>query len=386
MKESTEKIKVLYVFAALPVGGAEELLLTEVEGLDKSIFAPRVCSISEKGPVGEQIERMGIPVIPLQRMKNSRFDYRIIRDLFRLIKKEGVQVVHTHLYDGGKYGRIAARLARVPCLISTVHNIYVKRRWKYHLINWVLSFTNDRLVAVSGAVKESVIHYDWISPRKIQILYNGIDPAKFQGNFDAGGIRKKFGIEPEDFLIGVVARLEEQKGHIYLLEALTQVTRVFKQMKVLLIGDGSLRPFLEERSRAMGLSSQVIFTGTQKPIAPILRALNLFLLPSLWEGFSVAILEAMAMGLPVVATAVGGAKEVITSGTNGVLIPAGDVHSLVAAIEDCLLQPEKFLEMGRKGKETVIQKFSKANHISMLEALYLEILAGKRIRPEMSAS
>ena len=177
------KIKILYVFAALPVGGAEELLVTEVDGLDKRRFDPFVCVISEKGPIGELIEKMGIRVIPLHRMKKNQFDYRIIRDLYRLIKEEKVEVVHTQLYDGNKYGRIAARLAHVPCIVSTYQNVYASRRIKYHLINWALSFVTDRIIAVSQAVKENVIHYDRIPPQKIQSHLQLHRPLKISKGF-----------------------------------------------------------------------------------------------------------------------------------------------------------------------------------------------------------
>ena len=219
-RAADKRVKVLYVFAALPVGGAEEVLITEVEGLDKTRFDPLVCVLSEKGPVGERIESRGFPVVALHRMKSHRFDPRIIRDLYRLIKTEKVEVVHTHLYDGNKYGRLAAGLARVPALISHYHNVYARRRIKYHLINRVLSTLNDRILAVSQAVKESVVRYDRISPGKIEVLYNGIDPSKFKGDFKDSGARQQFGVKPEDFLIGVVARLEEQKGHIYPVQGL----------------------------------------------------------------------------------------------------------------------------------------------------------------------
>jgi glycosyltransferase involved in cell wall biosynthesis len=193
-------------------------------------------------------------------------------------------------------------------------------------------------------------------------------------------VRRRFGIKAEDFLIGVIARLEEQKGHIYLLQAMSQVVRNYRAVKVLVVGDGKLRSFLQERTRTLGLSDFVLFAGTQRPTDPILRALDLFLLPSLWEGFSISILEAMAMGVPVVATAVGGASEVITSGKDGLLIQPGDVGSLTAAIEDSLLHRDKFRQMGKNGKETVIRNFTKANHLAMLQSLYLEVLGKKGVK------
>jgi glycosyltransferase involved in cell wall biosynthesis len=377
-----DKIKILYVFAALPVGGAEQVLVIELQGLDKTRFTPMVCVISEKGPVGEIIEKMGIPVMPLHRMKKNRFDHRIIREIKEIILREKISLVHTHLYDGGKYGRMAARMAGVPGIIHTVHNIYVKRRTKYHLINWALSFFTDRIIAVSGAVKESLIRYDRIKPEKVQVIYNGIDFQKFNDHVSSREVRSELGIKPEDFVIGVIARLEEQKGHRYLLEALAQKPELLVPFKILIIGDGKLRPALEEESRKRGLSSHVLFLGTRKPISPMLKAMDLFLLPSLWEGFSMAILEALAAGVPVIATRVGGAEEVITSGEDGFLIPPGDVQSLAEALLDAFSHRDKYLEMARKGKERVHQNFSKERHVDALQRLYWQILSEKGLRPK----
>ncbi|MBI5604001.1 MAG: glycosyltransferase [Deltaproteobacteria bacterium] len=372
-----DKIKILYVFAALPVGGAEQVLVTELQGLDKDLFSPMVCVISEKGPVGEQIEQMGIPVIPLHRMKNNRFDFGIIREIKEIILQKKISIVHTHLYDGGKYGRIAARMARVPGIVHTVHNIYIKRRTKHHLINRALACITDQIIAVSEAVKASVVRYDRINPEKIEVIHNGIDPSRLDQPLEREEWRSKLGIKPGEFVIGVVARLEEQKGHQYLLEALSLRPDLLPSLKVLIIGDGKLRSVLEEESKRRGLSTQVLFLGTRKPIIPILLALDLFLLPSLWEGFSMAILEAMAAGVPVIATRVGGAGEVITSGRDGFLIPPADAPSLAAAIEDALRHREKYQAMAQLGRDKVRQSFSQENHMELLQGLYLKTLLQK---------
>ena len=375
------KLKILYVFAALPVGGAEQVLVTELKGLDRDLFVPLVCVISEKGPMGQMIEQMGIPVIPLHRLKKTQFDYGIIREIKEIILREKIVLVHTHLYDGGKYGRIAARMAKVPGIVHTAHNIYVKRRTKYHLINRILSSFTDRIIAVSEAVKESLVRYDRIKRKKIQVIYNGIDLSKFDGPSTQYEVRAELGIQPDEYVIGVIARLEEQKGHRYLLEALSNIPEHLASLKILIVGDGQLRSALEAETKKKGLSSNVFFLGTRKPIAPILRALDLFLLPSLWEGFSMAILEAMAAGIPVVATRVGGAGEVITSGQDGLLIPPGDAQSLAEVIKDALRHRTKYLEMARIGRERVRQNFSQEKHMEALQALYLQILAEKGIGP-----
>lgn len=375
------RITVLYIFAALPIGGAEQVLVTEVAGLDKSRYRPIVSVLSEKGPIGELIEKMGIPVFPLGRMKRNQFDYGIIRDLKEIMRREKVQLVHTHLYDGGKYGRLAARLAGVPAIVHTVHNIYVKRRTKHHWINRGLSRFTDRFIAVSGAVKESMVQYDHISPEKIQVLYNGIDLTQMDVSEDRKEIRKALGIKPDEVVVGVIARLEEQKGHKVLLEALSLIPQLPDTLKVLLVGDGKLRLFLEEETRKRGFSTCVLFLGTRKPVFPILSALDLFLLPSLWEGFSVALLEAMAMGLPVIATRVGGAEEVITSGQEGLLIPPGNPQNLAEAIQEALAHLERFQQMAGRGRERVRQNFSEERHLTLLQELYQEVLTAKGITP-----
>ena len=375
------KTTILYVFAALPVGGAEQVLVSEMEGLDKTRFRPMVSVISEKGPVGEIIEQMGFPVFPLERMKKNQFDFGIIRDLKGIMIREGVSLVHTHLYDGGKYGRLAARLSGVPAVIHTVHNIYVKRRPKYHWINRGLSWFTDRIIAVSEAVRESLIHYDRIRPEKIRVIHNGIDVSRLQFSGDRKTIRSKLGIQPDELVIGVVARLEEQKGHRVLLEALSSIPGLPANLKVLFVGDGKLRSSLETETKQKGLASRVFFLGTRKPIFPILEALDFFILPSLWEGFSLALLEAMAVGLPIIATRVGGAAEAITSGMNGLLIPPDEPGILAGAIQEALLQPERFRQMGLRGQETVREHFSREKHVALLQDLYQTVLQSKGIHP-----
>jgi glycosyltransferase involved in cell wall biosynthesis len=375
------RISILYIFAALPVGGAEQVLVTEVAGLDKNRYRPLVSVISEKGPIGEMIETMGIPVFPLFRMKKKQFDFGIISELKAIMRQEKVSLVHTHLYDGGKYGRLAARLAKVPAIIHTVHNIYVKRRPKYHWINRGLSFFTDRIIAVSGAVKESVVYYDHIPPEKVQVLYNGIDFSQADPSGNRGEIRSAMGIKTDEVAIGVVARLEEQKGHKVFLEALSLIPHLMADLKVLFVGDGKLRLALEAETQKRGLSDRVIFLGTRKPIFPILEALDLFVLPSLWEGFSLALLEAMGMGLPVIATRVGGAEEVITSGQNGFLIPPGEPKTLAGSIQEFLSHRDLFRQMARRGQEAVREDFSKERHLSLLQDLYQEVLKTKGINP-----
>ena len=136
----------------------------------------------------------------------------------------------------------------------------------------------------------------------------------------------------------------------------------------------------------MGLSERVLFAGTRKDVPEILAALDLFVLPSLWEGFSLALLEALAMGTPVIATAVGGAAEVIRSGHDGLLIPPAEESSLAAAVREAILDPRKYGEMGRKGKETVERQFTVAHHLTRLQDLYLEVLAQKGLPPVRSRS
>ncbi len=366
-------VPVLYVFAALPVGGAEMLLYNQIEALDRSRFRPMVCSLRDKGPMGKKIEELGVPVFALQGLKSNRFEFQVILRLKQLLIREKVSIVHTHLLDGGRYGRIAALWAGSPCIVSTFHNVYTRRRMRIHLINRFLGKFTHRIIAVSEAVKRDLLRYDGLEPDKVLVIPNMIDLDAF-GRGDRERVRRELGFTPRELVLGCVARLEEQKGHVYLLEAANLLRRQRAGIRLLLVGDGRLRSSIEHKAKELGLLDVVVFTGTSNRVAELMSAMDVFVLPSLWEGLGLVLGEAMASGVPVVSTEVGGTSEIVLDGETGLLIPPGDPEAIRKAVIRILDDREATRTMTEQARHRVVRLMSKQRHMALLEAVYEELL------------
>jgi glycosyltransferase involved in cell wall biosynthesis len=216
-------------------------------------------------------------------------------------------------------------------------------------------------------------------PPKVFLIPNGVEIKVFteanQSLVEA--LAQEWKIRSHTPVIGTLARLHEQKGHSYLLDAVAQLRREIPDVKALVVGDGELRPSLEQRTQALRLSDSVIFTGTRRDVPEILALLDVFVLPSLWEGLPIALLEAMAAGLPVVATRVGGVPEVVVDGETGLLVPPRDPDALSEAILTLLQDPDLRQKMGQAGQERVREYFSVERMVEETEALYERLLAEK---------
>jgi glycosyltransferase involved in cell wall biosynthesis len=182
------------------------------------------------------------------------------------------------------------------------------------------------------------------------------------------------------FVLGTVARLEEQKGHEVLLAAVSRIIREIDDLTVLIVGDGPLRPVLEAQTRKLGLEKVVRFLGTRRDVPLLLRALDLFVMPSRWEGIPLTLLEAMGAGLPVVSTRVGRAGEIIADGVNGLLVPPGDPEALAAAILSACRRPEARRAWAEEARRTVVARYSLDHMLGQFADLYRQ-LAGKGPRP-----
>jgi glycosyltransferase involved in cell wall biosynthesis len=368
-------LRVLHLITRLPVGGAERLLVDVVRGLDRGRFESLVCCIQEKGPLAAELERFGVPVFCLDRMRSKRFDLPAVRDLARLLRRERIDVMHSHLYHANLYGRLAARLAGVPA-IATVHNTYTRVKLHRRLLNRLLTGKRSHVVAVSEDVRRDLVKYDGIPQDRIAVIHNGIDVSRVQSSLSREQARAQLGIAGDAIAVGCVARLEEQKGHRFLLEALAllnEAPRGAPRFTLLLAGDGRLRAELERRAAALGVAAQTRFLGTRSDVADVLRALDVYAMPSLWEGLSIAMLEAMAAGLPIVISDVSGVAQVIGNDEYGLRVPAGDPAALAQAIRALADHPEKRAALGAAARERVIAKFSMQAMLGELSRLYEEV-------------
>lgn len=369
------KLRVLHLITRLPVGGAERLLVDVVRGLDAQRFESVVCCIQEKGELAGELEAAGFTVHCLDGMRTKRFDWGAIGDLARLMRSQRIDVVHSHLYHANLYGRLAALRAGVPA-VASVHNTYTRLKLHRRLINRFLSSRTARVIAVSEDVRNDLMRYDGIPAQKIAVIHNGIDVGRVQTATPRAQARERLGIAADAIALGCIARLEEQKGHRFLLEALALLNAAARgapRFRVVLAGDGRLRAELENRAAALGVGSWTLFLGTRHDIPEILKALDICVMPSLWEGLSVAMLEAMAASLPLVISDVSGVSQVVGNNEFGLKVPVGDVNELARTLLALADAPERRAALGAAARQRVQDRFSAQAMLASLSRLYEEV-------------
>jgi glycosyltransferase involved in cell wall biosynthesis len=377
MSSQGATVGVLHVIPQLPVGGAETLVFHMVRGLDRRRFAPAVCVLGALGPMGAEMERAGIDVTALESFLAPGRLVRVVRGLVRVIRERGVQIVHTHLYHGNYYGRLAAFTAGVPVTVASIHNVYDRvkphRRWT----NRVLGRRTDAILAGSETVRQDILRWDGVRADTVRVLPYGIDLDPYLAPVDRESARRALDVPPGSAVIGTVSRLEAQKAHDVLLRAFAALRAAGTDAVLMLVGDGRERARLQEMAGALGLQDRVRFLGTRRDLPLLFAAMDVFALPSRWEGTPLALIGAMAASVPVVATPVGGVTTVVADGKTGRLVPVEDVEALAAALAGALRDRATSKALAEAGRKHVMQTCSVAAMVRGLEAVYLELLGKK---------
>lgn len=373
-----EKINILHIYQNSKIGGVQQQLLSLLKAYSRERFNPIFCCLGPKEEIGKEIEETKIEFIPLNKLRYNRFSLGIVLELYRLMKKKQIHVVRTHRYRSNLYGRLAAFLAGVPVIIASVHDNYrTDKRPKRRIMNRILSKITDKIVAVSEDVKEDIIRYDSINPSKIDVIPNGIDVERFNPEKNTTDIRKEFSLEDDDIVIGFIGRIVPAKGLKYLLNALPYLKEEFKSIKLLIVGEGSLVEELKERAKKNNIFDNILFTGRRRDIPEILASINIFVMPSIAEGLPNALLEAMAMGKPIVTTEVGGIPEIVKNGFNGLLVPPRDTLSLSKAIKELISNDRLAAKLGQAARDLVHDNLSIKAIAQKWQSLYLSILKEK---------
>ena len=367
------KLKILHLITRLPIGGAERLLLDVLRSLDSTRFESEVCCIQGRGELANEVEEMGIILHDLGRMQRKHFDFGAILALRRLIKERRVDLVHSHLYHANLYGRLAAWQEKTPS-IASVHNTYFRHKWHRRLINNLLAKVSFRVTAPSADVELAIRRYDRVAGEKVVRLINCIDLDRVNSNLEAEAAKHRIGVESDDMVIGTVGRMEEQKGHDILLHAFAALRSLPSvstgSLRLLIVGDGRLRQATEEKARQLGVIDACRFPGSMTRMGDVYRAIDIFVLPSLWEGLSLAMLEAMAAGLPLVATDVGGVRDVLGDNLHGRLVPPGDAIALTNALAELLFNTQLRGELAASARQCVKNNYGVANLAHQLSQLY----------------
>lgn len=365
-----DKPHVVHVIDELPPDGAERLIVDVLQNRSDRFRYSVVCIVAG-GQMVEELRAIGVPVTVMNRKRG--LDFGTLPALMRWYKKERVDVVHTHLYAADSYGRAAAWLAGVPGLFSTRHNTNAwgsrGRRW----LAWLLGRASHKVIGCGEAVGTFLVDVERLPPERVTVIANGINLRRFDA-VDRGALRRELGVPESTVLMGVVGRLHEQKGHADLMIALEALNKTHPDFVCVLAGSGELKERIEADAQARGLASKVRLIGQRKDIPNVLAGLDLFVMPSLWEGLPMAMLEAMALATPVLSTNVGSIPSVIDDGVDGLLVPPAQPAALTAALQRMMADPGWRRQLGQAGKATVVAHFNAAHTAAAYERLYLEAL------------
>jgi glycosyltransferase involved in cell wall biosynthesis len=268
-------------------------------------------------------------------------------------------------------GTIAALLTGVKRIIHTDHARSFPDKWRYMAIEWLMSQFAYKVVGVSEHTSQNLMKYEKISPKKIVTIPNGIDPVPFDITIDKIKKRKELGLPDDGPILGVAVRLSEQKGLTYLIKAMPEIIKKFPTVSLLIAGDGPLKDTLIEETKHLGVQNNVYFLGMRHDTAELLKLFDLYVLPSIWEGLPMIILEAMAAGCPIIATDVGGVGAAVRDGVNGILIHPEEIHTLGQKVVQ-LLDDERTCGKFAFNTRTIFdEEFSAENMTKMYQQFYL---------------
>lgn len=368
-------IRVLRTVPSLEMGGVEKTLLSLLPELKKMGMDVSVCCLYKRGDLAEEMENAGIPVHFVKMRPRIDFDLKYIQGIARLVallKEKDISIIHTHMYKANTPGRIAALFARTPVVIANEHNIDTWKTPYQHTVDRILASATSKIIAVSDAVRDFYIGRG-IPPEKIITIHNGVDLKKFDVKINIKEERKELGISHRSIVVGSIGRLEPQKGHEYLIDAAQLVKKEYEKVQFLIVGSGSRKKELEEYAQKKGLQNNVIFTGCRNDIPELLAVMDIFALPSLREGFSISLLEAMASGKAIIATSVGGNPEVISDGENGFLVEPRN-PTLLAGRITALLRNEELKRRFEKNALYRVKEFSIQKMAEKTYQLYESLL------------
>jgi glycosyltransferase involved in cell wall biosynthesis len=369
-------VRVLHVITSLDRGGAENHLLALIANADRRQFEMEVAVLCGEGELVDAFRAAGIPVHLIG--SRWRVDPAALARLTALVRGGDYDIVHSHLFRADIYGSLAARgVSRRPRIVSTRHN---DDRFFLNpfvgLVHYAVSAQQDMIIAISDHVARFTIARGVRDPARVRRVYHGLDPPA-SSTLDREGVRIRaaLGVATSDFLVGNVGRLAPQKGQRHLIGAMPLLLERVGNAHLAIVGGGDLEPYLRDLAREVGVSERVHVLGPRRDVPAFMHAIDVFAMPSIWEGFGIVLLEAMAAARPIVASRVATIPEVVEDGDTGVLVPPGDAPALAEALAWLAAEPEQARRLGMAGEERLRRRFSLQKMVADTEALYRELVA-----------
>ena len=331
-------VPVAFVVNNFDVGGLEKVVLSLLRTIDREKFEPYAVCVDGRGRLFGDVPLAERNVLVLDKSGAKKigpftFDPSVITKMARFFFEKGVRIVHAHNLAPLVFSGVSARLVMPrPKVVYSEHNqIYSASETHASRFKHYVTLA-DQVIAVSEDLERTLARRVGLT-KNVSVVHNGIDGKRFTRSEEAvTRIRRELGVAPDEFLVGTAVVLSKQKGITHLLGAASRVLAADAKVKFAIAGDGPLRAELEERAKSLGLGDRVKFLGYRSDVPDFVSALDTYVLPSLWEGLPLALLEGLAIGVPLVATTVGGNPEVIVPGENGYLVPPKDEGALAEAL------------------------------------------------------
>lgn len=370
------KVRIVHLINSLNPGGGERFLVDLARQLPREGFDCRVVCLYKRGDFADEIEAGGVPVsvigVPRQ------MGWEGYKRVYQVLRSLSTDIVHCHLLEACWYGLPAGWMAGVPLRIAHLQNCHWHLRLKLKLFDRFAFQFADAAFACSRAVADFYTGRMWYPVSKLHVVHNAVDPTRFEDLPRKDEAKRRLGLGEDDVILTTVASLTPQKGHQYLLQAAKEIVRRWPSTKFLFVGDGGLRDRLQGETKALGIEPWVRFLGERLNVPAILAASDIFVLPSLWEGFGLVLVEAGLAGLPVIASSVDGTIEIIQDRRNGLLVRPKDIPALVEACLELIGNRSLRERMGKEGKRIALERFSIRQIASRVADLYGTLLERTR--------
>lgn len=372
------KIGVLFIVSNFKSGGTESQLVEILKGMDRDRFKPHILCFERKGSLLGAVERLGIEihVLGIRRTLSLR-TFKALRRAAAWAERKEVRVVHTFHFHGALYGAVMKRMCPGLRLIVCEQGLTEPNRLRHRMGRRFYYPLADVILTNCEAVRQVIAARDGLDPGRIRVIYGGVDMEKFSPGPDGrGGDRSG-----DEYVIGCVGRLHPDKGQLLLAEAAPEILREIPEARIVVVGDGPQRGLLEEAIERRGIGSRFTLLGDRQDVPALLPTFDLVVLPSMNEGFANAALEAMACGVPVVASDAGGNTETVLDGRTGLTFPRGDARALGSAIARMAADRAGAAALAEAARRRVIKEFGVDSLVRRHQELYGEMVQEVRRVP-----
>ena len=348
--------------------GVKRLFAWMIPRFDQSRFNVSLISLRKKDLSADTLEEFGIDVTYMARHK---FDPATYPALLKVLREKRADILHMHGYGATTFGRMCARQMQIPSILHE-HANHGDTPWFQKIADRLLAPHTDIAIAVSESTGEFTTRARLMPAERTKVVYLGApldEFARARSAEDVAAARRMLGIPQEAIAIGTITRLMPSKGNQYLIDAAPKILQQYPQARMYIVGEGELRAQLEARAASLGLGDRLVFSGFQRDVAAALSALNLVVFPSLWEGTPLTVFEALAMGKPIVATDADGLLDVLTNGTDALVVPKANADALADAVCKVIAQPPLAAALGEEARKTG-QRYDIAAFVRKMERLY----------------